>query len=111
MRRTFTILIALALVGSLAFAGFAGTAAASHSDEERTADQETTVSQQSTAEVNQYQSNYQTNVNTGDQTSIAASYKGSATASNDVVQTNVNEQIGVAESANFAAVSQNIDQE
>ncbi|WP_114579576.1 acetylglutamate kinase [Saliphagus sp. LR7] len=114
MKRTFTALLTLALLGTLVFGGLAGTAAAhdhhDKDDEKQESEQGAAVFQQSNAEVTQIQYSAQANVNDGDQTAVALSYQGFADASNSVTQINANSQSATAVSTNIADVDQDSNQ-
>ncbi|NKE35517.1 toxin transporter [Natronococcus sp. JC468] len=128
MKRALTITMTVALLGSLLFMGFAGTAAAhdyhddkhdddkhdrydghdnDHHDNDRydDGDRSALIGQSSHAETNQYQNvDQENNLKQGD--NVAASYKGDAAAANFASQSNSNAQVGISSSANFAGISQ-----
>lgn len=117
MKRALTITMTVALLGSLLFMGFAGTAAAhdyhddkhdnDHHDNDRydDGDRSALIGQSSHAETNQYQKvNQENNLKQGD--NVAAAYKGDAAAANFASQSNSNAQVGISSSANLAGISQ-----
>ncbi|WP_293030917.1 hypothetical protein [Natronococcus sp.] len=108
MKRALTITMTVALIGSLMFMGFAGTAMADHhdkNDNDNDGDR-IGVSQHAHAETNQYQAvNQQNYLKQGD--NYAAAYKGTANAGNFASQTNANAQVGISTAANFADVNHN----
>ncbi|WP_266081180.1 hypothetical protein [Haladaptatus caseinilyticus] len=95
MKKTLTLLMAMAVVASL----FAGTAVA---------DNEQEIDQEANAEVNQYQDVYQSNSNYQG-AAYADAFYGDATAVQYNEQENNNEQIGVASAENNAEQNQWVD--
>ncbi len=106
MKRTLAITLTVALIGSLMFMGFAGTAAA----DDQSADQGTSVNQYADANNYQDQKVAQSNYNVGDELNIAVADDGSADAGSSVDQSNTNSQDATAEATNDATVSQDIEQ-
>ncbi|AGB39248.1 hypothetical protein [Natronococcus occultus] len=105
MKRALTLMMAIALVGSLMFMGFAGTAAASHydkndKDKDKKGDK---VTQDAHAETNQWQSVSQANfASQGDNTAVASGIGNTAVADQTQNQVNANAQVGITTSANIA---------
>ncbi|AGB39247.1 hypothetical protein [Natronococcus occultus] len=105
MKRALALMMTIALVGSLMFMGFAGTAAASHydnndKDKDKKGDK---VTQDAHAETNQVQYVSQSNYAAqGDNTAIAAGIGNTAVADQTQNQANLNAQLGVTTSVNYA---------
>ncbi len=111
MKRALAMLLTVAMVGSLMFMGFAGTAAADN----QSADQDTDVKQGASATNAQSQYVGQENVNAGDEINIAVADgnndDGDATAGSSVTQSNDNSQTADATATNTADINQSINQD
>ncbi|ELY43991.1 hypothetical protein [Natronorubrum bangense] len=108
MKRALAMLLTVAMVGSLMFMGFAGTAAA----QDQSADQDADIKQGASATNAQSQYVGQENVNAGDEINIAyADDDGDATAGSSVTQSNDNSQTADATATNTADINQSINQD
>jgi hypothetical protein len=102
MKRALTVTLALALLRSLMFVGFAGSAAASH---DKDGDNTAIVYQNSHAETNQKQYVHQSN-NLKQGNNHATAFFGTANAGNFATHTNANAQVAFTTSNNSANVWQ-----